>query len=40
VSEVLEPVGIVKAVSFDHARKKAAKDFPHVERELLRVTIA
>lgn len=36
---VLEPVGEVRAVSFDHARAKALKAYPEVEPELLRVTI-
>lgn len=37
--EIVEPVGSVRAVSFGHARSKAAKVYPTVERELLRVTL-
>ena len=38
--EIREPVGMVKAVSFAHARKKAAVAYPAVEPQLLRVIIA
>lgn len=38
--EVTEPVGSVRAVSFDHARRKATAAYPTVEPELLRVIIA
>lgn len=38
--EVVEPVGTVRALSFKHARSKAAKAYPAVEQGLLRVTIA
>ena len=37
--EIVEPVGSVRAVSFTQARSKAAKAYPAVERELLRVTL-
>jgi len=37
--EIVEPVGSVRAVSFAHARSKAAKAFSAVEQELMRVTL-
>ena len=37
--EIVEPVGSVRAVSFSHAESKAAKTYPAVERELLRVIL-
>jgi hypothetical protein len=37
--EIVEPVGSVRAVSFAHARSKAAKAYPAVEQESMRVTL-
>ena len=37
--EIVKPVGSVRAVLFGHARSKAAKAYPAVERELLRIQL-
>lgn len=38
--DVVEPVGVVRAVGFNHAKSKSEKAYPDLERELLRITIA